>query len=135
VTDHARPDAALELFLFDGHGHHGALLIAAPSGLEHHDSVARDWVAAHVIAEIDAKARMRDQIRIATRQWQDRARPDALLWRGAPPSTRGEFEAAMQFLHVMATQTKLAVERIDIQLAILSGVLREAGTVADEADD
>jgi hypothetical protein len=43
-------DAEAELFLFDGHGHHGALLIAAPSGLERHDSVARDCVAMHVIA-------------------------------------------------------------------------------------
>jgi WD40 repeat protein/serine/threonine protein kinase len=77
-TDGADP----ELFLFDGHGHHGALLIAAPSGLEHHDAIARDWVATHVIAEIEAKTRMRDQIRVAARQWQDRARPDALLWRG-----------------------------------------------------
>jgi WD40 repeat protein len=74
--------AATELFLFDGHGRHGALLIAAPSGLEHHDAIARDWVATHVIAEIEAKTRMRDQIRVAAHQWQDRARSDALLWRG-----------------------------------------------------
>jgi WD40 repeat protein len=78
-TDGAEP----ELFLFDGHGRHGALLIAAPSGLEHHDSIARDWVATHVIAEIETKMRMRDQIRVAAHQWQDRGRPDALLWRGA----------------------------------------------------
>jgi WD40 repeat protein/serine/threonine protein kinase len=74
--------AEAELFLFDGHGHHGALLIAAPAGIEQHDAVARDWVATHVIAEIKTKTRMRDQIRVAAYQWQDRARPDALLWRG-----------------------------------------------------
>jgi WD40 repeat protein len=75
-------DAEAELFLFDGHGHHGALMIASPSGLERHDSIVRDWVATHVIAEIEAKTRMREQIRIAAHHWQDRARPDALLWRG-----------------------------------------------------
>jgi WD40 repeat protein len=71
-----------ELFLFDGHGGHGALLVAAPAGIERHDSIARAWVTTHVIAEVEAKARMRDQIRVAALQWQDRARPDALLWRG-----------------------------------------------------
>jgi WD40 repeat protein/serine/threonine protein kinase len=71
-----------ELFLFDGHGHHGALMIAAPSGLEHHDAILRDWVATRVIAEIEAKTRMRERIRIAAHQWQDRVRPHALLWRG-----------------------------------------------------
>jgi WD40 repeat protein len=74
--------ADAELFLFDGHGHHGALLIAAPSGLERHDSIARDWLAMHVTAEIEAKTRMRDQLRVAAHHWQDRGRPDALLWRG-----------------------------------------------------
>jgi WD40 repeat protein/serine/threonine protein kinase len=74
--------AETELFLFDGHGHHGALLIAAPSGLEHHDSIVRDWVATHVIAEIEAKTRMREQIRVAAHHWQDRGRPEGLLWRG-----------------------------------------------------
>jgi len=71
-----------ELFLFDGHGGHGALLVAAPAGIERHDSIARAWVTTHVIAEIEAKARMRDQIRVAAQQWQDRARPNTLLWRG-----------------------------------------------------
>jgi WD40 repeat protein/serine/threonine protein kinase len=71
-----------ELFLFDGCGGQGALLVATPSGLEHHDAIARSWVATHVIAEIESKTRMRDQIRVAAQQWQDRARPDALLWRG-----------------------------------------------------
>jgi WD40 repeat protein/serine/threonine protein kinase len=71
-----------ELFVFDGHGHHGALLIAGPSGLARHDAIARDWVATRVIAEIKTKTRMRDQIRVAAHEWQDRARPDGLLWRG-----------------------------------------------------
>jgi WD40 repeat protein len=71
-----------ELFLFDGHGHHGALMVAAPSGLEHHDAIVRDWVATRVLAEIEAKTRMREQIRIAAHQWQDRTRPEGLLWRG-----------------------------------------------------
>ncbi len=75
-------DAGPELFLFDGHGRHGARLIATPSGLEHHDSVARNWVAAHVIAEIEIKTRMREQIRVAAQQWHDRGRPKGLLWRG-----------------------------------------------------
>jgi WD40 repeat protein/serine/threonine protein kinase len=74
--------SAAELFLFDGHDGHGALLIAAPSSLERHDLVVRDWVAVHVIAEIESKTRMRDQIRVAAQQWQDRARPNGLLWRG-----------------------------------------------------
>ncbi len=74
--------AGPELFLFDHHDHHGALLVAAPSGLEHHDGLARDWVVKHVTAEIEAKTRLRDQLRVAAQHWQDRARPDALLWRG-----------------------------------------------------
>jgi WD40 repeat protein/serine/threonine protein kinase len=71
-----------ELFMFDGCGRRGALLLAAPSGLARHDAIARDWVATHVIAEIETKMRMRDQIRVAAHQWQSRARPNALLWRG-----------------------------------------------------
>ena len=71
-----------ELFVFDGHSPDGALLIAAPSGFERHDPTARDWVATHVIAEIKTKTRMREQIRVAAHQWQDRARPAGLLWRG-----------------------------------------------------
>jgi len=74
--------AAPELFLFDSHGSHGALLIAAPFGLEHHDATARDWLAAHVIDEIERKTRMRDQLRVAAQQWQDRGRPAGLLWHG-----------------------------------------------------
>jgi WD40 repeat protein/serine/threonine protein kinase len=71
-----------ELFLLEGHGPRGSLLMAAPSGLEHHDAIAGDWVTAHVIAEIEAKTRMREELRIAARQWQDRGRPKELLWRG-----------------------------------------------------
>jgi WD40 repeat protein/serine/threonine protein kinase len=74
--------AEAELFVFDGHGHHGALLIAAPSGLEHHDAIARDWVATHVSAEIEAKTLLREQLRVAAHHWQDRVRPEGLLWRG-----------------------------------------------------
>jgi serine/threonine-protein kinase len=33
-------------------------------------------------AEVEAQARMRDQIRVAAHQWHDRARPSVLLWRG-----------------------------------------------------
>jgi hypothetical protein len=77
-TDGAEP----ELFVFDGHGQDGALLVAAPSEFEHHDAITRDWVATHVIAEIKTKTRMREQIRVAAHEWQDRARPDGLLWRG-----------------------------------------------------
>jgi WD40 repeat protein/serine/threonine protein kinase len=77
-TEGAEP----ELFVYDGHGGHGAFLIAAPSGLAHHDAIARDWVATHVVAEIETKMRMRDQIRVAALQWQDRARAEGLLWRG-----------------------------------------------------
>ena len=71
-----------ELFLFDGRVRHDAALTAASPSLEHADSVARDWLATHVIAEIEIKTRMREQIRIAAQQWQDRGRPNALLWRG-----------------------------------------------------
>jgi WD40 repeat protein/serine/threonine protein kinase len=76
--DRAEP----ELFVFDGRGSDGALLIAAPPSLAHHDAIAWDWVATHVVAEVEAQARMRDQIRVAAHQWQRRARPNALLWRG-----------------------------------------------------
>ena len=74
--------AERELFLFDSHGRNGAFLLASPSGLEHHDASARDWVATHVIAEIEAQTRMRERIRVAAQQWHDRGRPNALLWRG-----------------------------------------------------
>jgi WD40 repeat protein/serine/threonine protein kinase len=45
--------AAPELFLFDGRGRHGARLIAAPAGFEHHDPGVWDWVAARVIGEAE----------------------------------------------------------------------------------
>ncbi|HEX2689255.1 MAG TPA: protein kinase [Kofleriaceae bacterium] len=80
-TEGAQP----ELFQFDAHGPHGARMIAAPSGLEYHGSIARmasDWVTTHVVSAIEAQARMRERIRVAAHQWQDRDRPNALLWRG-----------------------------------------------------
>jgi hypothetical protein len=67
-----------ELFLFDGHGPHGARMIAAPAGLEHHGSIARlarDWVATQVVSEVEAQARMRERIRVAAHQWQVPRRP------------------------------------------------------------
>jgi WD40 repeat protein/serine/threonine protein kinase len=70
------------LFLFDGRGRHGARLIAAPAGFEYHDTIPRAWLATQVIAEIEAKTRMREQIRVAARQWLDRSRPNSMLWRG-----------------------------------------------------
>jgi WD40 repeat protein/serine/threonine protein kinase len=48
-TEGAEP----ELFLFDGRGRHGARLIAAPTGFEHHDPRIWEWVAARVIAEVE----------------------------------------------------------------------------------
>jgi WD40 repeat protein/serine/threonine protein kinase len=74
--------AGPELFLYDGQGHHGARMLAASSGIERDDSTAHDWIARHVLAEIEARTRIHEQIRIAAHQWQDRARPDDLLWRG-----------------------------------------------------
>src|SRR5262249_11936850 len=71
-----------ELFLFDGHGHHGSLMVAAPSGQEHHDAVARDWLVPRVITRGGNKMRMREQIRIAAQQGQNRVRAQALLGRG-----------------------------------------------------
>ncbi len=75
-------DVEPELFLFDGYGRHDAILIAAPAGLECHDPIARDWLVAKVIAEIETRTWMRAQIRVAARQWQERNRPGDLLWRG-----------------------------------------------------
>ncbi|HET9621211.1 MAG TPA: WD40 repeat domain-containing protein, partial [Kofleriaceae bacterium] len=49
-TEGAEP----ELFLFDGRGRHGALLVAAPTNFEHHDPGVWEWIAARVIAEVDA---------------------------------------------------------------------------------
>jgi WD40 repeat protein/serine/threonine protein kinase len=71
-----------ELFVFDGRSRCGAQLIAAPRSIVRDDSNAWRWVATRLIAEVEAKARMHDQIRTAARQWQDQARPDGLLWRG-----------------------------------------------------
>ncbi|HSR98885.1 MAG TPA: serine/threonine-protein kinase, partial [Kofleriaceae bacterium] len=49
-----------ELFLFDGRGRHGARLVAAPSGYEHHDPTVWEWLAARVIAELDANPDVSD---------------------------------------------------------------------------
>jgi WD40 repeat protein/serine/threonine protein kinase len=46
-TEHAAP----ELFVFDGRSRHGARMVAAPTGYEHHDPAVWNWVAASVIAE------------------------------------------------------------------------------------
>ncbi|HEU4730476.1 MAG TPA: WD40 repeat domain-containing protein, partial [Kofleriaceae bacterium] len=73
---------APQLFVFDGNGPHGALMVATPLGVERHDTLARAWVGSHVIAGIEAKARMRDQIRVAAHQWQACDHSNALLWRG-----------------------------------------------------
>jgi WD40 repeat protein/serine/threonine protein kinase len=77
-SDGAEP----EMFVFDGRGRHGAQLIAAPRSIVRDDSRTWTWVATRLIAEVEAKARMRDQVRTAAHQWQDRARSDGLLWRG-----------------------------------------------------
>jgi serine/threonine-protein kinase len=77
-TEGAEP----ELFLFDCHGPHGVLLIAAPSGLKRQDAVAGDWVVTHVIAALESKIRMRDQLLVAAYQWRNRDQPNALLWHG-----------------------------------------------------
>jgi len=71
-----------ELFLFDGHGYHSARLIAAPAGRSYHDTIVRAWLTTEVIADLEVKTRTREQIRVAARQWQDRDRSHALLWRG-----------------------------------------------------
>jgi serine/threonine protein kinase len=76
-TEGAEP----ELFLFEVQGPHGALQIAAPSGLKRQDAVAGDWVAAHVIAALEPRSRVRDQLRDAVLPW-NRDRPDAQRWRG-----------------------------------------------------
>jgi WD40 repeat protein len=75
-------DAEPELFVFDGRSRHGAELIAARRGFVRDDSAAWTWIATHLIDEVETKARMRDQIVTAARQWDDRGRSDSLLWRG-----------------------------------------------------
>jgi len=82
ANDEANDEPEAELFVFHGRGSQGALLIAAPSGRRHHDAIAWSWVATHLISEVEAQMRMRDQIRVAAQHWHDRARPSALLWRG-----------------------------------------------------
>jgi WD40 repeat protein/serine/threonine protein kinase len=51
-TEGAEP----ELFLFDGRGRHGARLVAAPAGFEHHDASVWEWVAVRVIADLEVNA-------------------------------------------------------------------------------
>ena len=75
-SDGAQP----ELFVFDGRGRHGPQMIAAARGSG--DSSAWSWVETHLIAEVEAKARMSDHLRTAAQQWDDRGRPHVLLWRG-----------------------------------------------------
>lgn len=71
-----------ELFLFDGQGPHGALLVAAPSGLKCQDMAAGDWVSTHVVAALKPRPRVRDLFRIAVPRWWNRDQLDALPWRG-----------------------------------------------------
>lgn len=66
----------------DCHGPHGVLLIAAPSGLKQQDAIAEDWVETHVIAALESKTRMRDQLQVAAYHWRNRDQPNPLLWRG-----------------------------------------------------
>jgi len=77
-TEGAEP----ELFLFDGQGPHGALLIAAPSGLKFQDVAAGGWVSTHVIAALKPSLRVRDQFRIAVPRWWNRDQLNAWPWRG-----------------------------------------------------
>ncbi|TMQ14086.1 MAG: hypothetical protein E6J91_16360 [Deltaproteobacteria bacterium] len=58
-TESARP----ELFQFCGRGRHGARMIAAPSGYEHHDPALWDWIANDVLAEIDDSSAVRREDR------------------------------------------------------------------------
>jgi serine/threonine-protein kinase len=76
-TEAAEP----ELLLFDCQGPHGALLIAAPSGFKYQDAIAEDWVATHVIAELESKTRMRGQLGLAAYRWWNPDWPHAPLWR------------------------------------------------------
>jgi len=71
-----------ELLLFDHHGPHGALLIAAPSGLEYQDAIAWHWVKTHVTAELEPRPRVFGQLRIPMHWWRNHQRPTALLGRG-----------------------------------------------------
>ena len=71
-----------ELILFDHHGPHGALLIAAPSGLEYQDAIAGHWVETHMVAELQSTPRLLGQLRGAAYQWRNRDRPNALIERG-----------------------------------------------------
>jgi serine/threonine protein kinase/WD40 repeat protein len=46
----------LEPFVFDGRGRHGARLISAPAGFEHHDPDVWEWLGEHVIGDVDPGA-------------------------------------------------------------------------------
>jgi WD40 repeat protein/serine/threonine protein kinase len=56
-TEGAEP----ELFVFEGRGRHGARMIAAPAGYEHHDPGVWEWIAARVIADAAIRAEAGDE--------------------------------------------------------------------------
>ena len=143
-SDGAEP----ELFVFDGRSRCGAQLIAAPRSIVRDDSNAWRWVATHLIAEVEAKARMHDQIRTAARQWQDQARPDGLLWRGdaladfevwtrhtsAAPlgDLEAEFIAACRRVARRARRNRRVLVAAGM-LTVLAGVVTALGVVAYRA--
>jgi len=45
------PGQKVELFVFDGHGRHGARLVASPSGYAHHAVELWEWIGNHVICD------------------------------------------------------------------------------------
>jgi len=144
-SDGAEP----ELFVFDGRGRHGAQLIAAPRSIVRDDSNAWKWVATRLIAEVEAQARMHDQVRTAARQWQDQARPDGLLWRGnvladfelwtrhtsAAPlgDLEEEFIAACRRVARRARRIRRSLVAAGM-LTVLAGVVTALGVVADRAE-
>ena len=53
--------AAAELFVFDGRGRHGARMIAAPAGYEHHDPGLWEWIAGRLLTEAAGPGRGDDR--------------------------------------------------------------------------